>query len=111
MFSGLLETYVMIVFQVSLNFDPTKEILLIRRQIYILMKKVIILGKIQGIMKTFTPPFFNHCSLSLNRKKRVTVRAMRKKLQKQLLAEILENNCSSKISEISQENTCVGVSF
>ena len=110
MFSGLLETYVMIVFQVSLNFDPTKEILLIRRQIYILMKKVI-LGKIQGIMKTFTPPFFNHCSLSLNRKKCVTVRAMRKKLQKQLLAEILENNCSSKISQISQENTCVGVSF
>ena len=31
----------MIVFQVSLNFDPVKEILKIQRQIYILMKKVI----------------------------------------------------------------------
>ena len=30
----------MIVFQVSLTFDPMKEILKIRRQIYILMMKV-----------------------------------------------------------------------
>ena len=33
------------------------------------MKKVIILRKIQVAMKTFAPPFFNHFSLSLNRKK------------------------------------------
>ena len=33
------------------------------------MKKVIILEKIQVIMKTFVPPFFNHFSLSLNRKR------------------------------------------
>ena len=37
----------MIVFQVSLNFDPVKEILKIQSQIYILMKKVIILKKMQ----------------------------------------------------------------
>ena len=37
----------MIVFQVSLNFDPVKEILKIQSQIYILMKKVIILKKLQ----------------------------------------------------------------
>ena len=36
----------MIVFQVSLNSDPVKEILKIRRQIYSLMKKVIILKKV-----------------------------------------------------------------
>ena len=44
------------------------------------MKKVIILKKIQVKMKTFAPPFFNHFSLSLKRKKRVVMRAMRKKL-------------------------------
>ena len=33
----------MIVFQVSLNFDPVREIFKIRCQIYILMKKMIIL--------------------------------------------------------------------
>ena len=37
----------MIFFQVSLNFDAVKEILKIRCQIYILMKKVIILSKMQ----------------------------------------------------------------
>ena len=31
----------MVVFQVSLNFDPVKKILKVQRQIYILMKKVI----------------------------------------------------------------------
>ena len=31
-------------------------------------------------MKTFTPPFFNHFSLSLNRKKPVAMRAMRENL-------------------------------
>ena len=35
----------MIVFQVSLNFDPAEEILKIRCQIYILISKVIILKK------------------------------------------------------------------
>ena len=34
--------------------------------------------------KAFIPPFFNYCSLNLNRKKRVVMRATRKKLQKQL---------------------------
>ena len=70
----------MIAFQVSLNFDPAKEILKIRFQIYILMKKVIILRKTQTTMKTFTPPFFSYFSLSLSRRKRVVMRAMRKKL-------------------------------
>ena len=34
--------------------------------------------------KAFIPPFFNYFSLNLNRKKRVVMRATRKKLQKQL---------------------------
>ena len=38
------------------------------------MKRVIILKKIQVTMKTFISPFFNHFSLSLNRKKRVVMR-------------------------------------
>ena len=59
----------MIFFQVSLNFNPAKEILKMRCQIYILMKKVIILRKIQATMKTFAPPFLNNFSLSLKRKK------------------------------------------
>ena len=42
------------------------------------MKKVIILKKIQVAMKAFAPPFFNHFSLSLNRKKHVVMRALRK---------------------------------
>ena len=46
-----------------------KEILKIRCQISILMKKVIILKKIQATMKTFTPPSFNYFSLRLRRKK------------------------------------------
>ena len=61
----------MIVFQISLNFDPAKEKMQIRCRIYILMKKVVIPRKIQATMKTFTLPFFKHLSLSLNRKKRV----------------------------------------
>ena len=57
----------MIVFQVSLNFHPVKEILKIR--FIILMEKVIILKKIHVTIKSFAPPFFNHFSLSLNSKK------------------------------------------
>ena len=70
----------MIVFQVSLNFDPVKEILKIRSQVYILIKKVIILGKIHMTIKSFAPPFFNYFSLSLDIKKRAVMRAIRKKL-------------------------------
>ena len=44
----------MIVFQVSLNFCPMKEIPKIQCRIYILMKRVIILSKIQAAMKAFT---------------------------------------------------------
>ena len=45
-------------------------------------------------MKTSAPPFFNHFTLSLNRKKPAVMRAMRKKLQKQSYADILQNCCS-----------------
>ena len=34
------------------------------------MKKVIIAEKILVTMKTFAPPFFNHFSFNLNRKKK-----------------------------------------
>ena len=46
-----------------------KEILKMWCQSYILMNKVIILKKIQVTMKTFAPPFINHFSFRLNRKK------------------------------------------
>ena len=70
----------MIFFQVPLNFDPVKEILKIQCQISVLMKKVIIDDrKIDATIKSFAPPFFSHFNLSLNRKKRVVMRAMRKK--------------------------------
>ena len=36
---------------------------------FYLMKRVIILKRIQVTMKTSVPPFFNHLGLSLNRKK------------------------------------------
>ena len=69
----------MIVFQVSLNFDYVEEILE-NMMSDLCFNEVIILRKIQVTMKTFTPPFFNHFSLNLNRKKRVVMRALRKKL-------------------------------
>ena len=69
----------MIILQVSLNFDPVKEILKIRCQIYILMEKVIILRKIHVTIKSFAPPLFSHLNLSLNRKKSAAIRAVRKK--------------------------------
>ena len=47
----------MTVFQVSLNFNPAKETLKLRCQIYILMTKLIFLRKLQAAMKAFTPPF------------------------------------------------------
>ena len=52
----------------------------IRCHIYFVMKKVIILRKIHVAMKIFAPPILNHFNLNLNRKKRVVMRAMRKKL-------------------------------
>ena len=54
--------YAMIVFQVSLNFDPAKEILEIQSNVLYFNEKVIIVRKIQVTMKTFAPPFFNHFS-------------------------------------------------
>ena len=70
----------MIVFQVSLNFDLAKEILRILCQVYVLVKKVIILRKIHVTIKSFTPPFFNCFILCLNIVKSMIMRAMRKKL-------------------------------
>ena len=65
----VLRINVLIVFKVSLKFDPVKEILNIQCQIYILLKKVIILRNIHVTIKSFAPPFFNHFILSLNKKK------------------------------------------
>ena len=44
------------------------------------MKKVNILRKIHVTLKSFAPSFFNYFSLSLNRKKHVVMRALKKKL-------------------------------
>ena len=98
--------YVKIDFQVSLNFGPAKEILEIRCQIYILIKKVIILRKMQTTRRTLAPPFFDYFSLSLNSKKLVVMRAMRKKLQKQSVVSRYSSKwVFLKISQISQEST------
>ena len=43
-------------FSSFVKFDPVKEILKIRCQIYILMKKVIIFKRIRVTMKTVAPP-------------------------------------------------------
>ena len=91
------------VFQVLLNFDPANEILKIRSQIYVLMKKVIILKKIQATMKTFTAPFFNHFSLSLNRKKSVVMRAMRKK---QSFSDILQKGVLKNFANFTGKHPC-----
>ena len=53
-----MDLYNIIFFQILINFDPVKEILKIRCQICISMKKVIILRKTQVSMKTLTSPFF-----------------------------------------------------
>ena len=70
----------MIVFQVSLKFYPVKEIVKMQCQINIVMKKVIILRKVHAIIESYAPKFSNHFSLSLNRIKRVVIRAIREKL-------------------------------
>ena len=44
-------------FQVSLNFDPAKEILKLRCHINNFMKKAIVLRKSHVTMKSFAPPF------------------------------------------------------
>ena len=44
--------------------------------------------------KNFVSAFFNHFNLNLNRKKHVIMRAIRKELQKQSFADILQNICS-----------------
>ena len=94
-----------IFFQVSLNFDPAKEILKIQCQISVLIKKVIILRKIQATKRTFAPPFFNYFSLSLNSKKRMVMRVMRKKLEKHsAVRRYSSKEVFLKISQISQEN-------
>ena len=59
----------MIIFQVSLNFDPVKEILKVQCYIYILMRKVIILREIHVTMKFslyHSPPYkeTNHIQAS-----------------------------------------------
>ena len=57
MFRELLAECI-IVFQVSLNFDPVKEIpKIVRCHIYIVTKKGIILREILRKMKFFAPPF------------------------------------------------------
>ena len=69
----------MIAFQVSLIFEPVKEIYTENMSDLYLMKKVTILRKVLVTMKTFVPLFFNQFSLSLNRKQCWVTQAMRKK--------------------------------
>ena len=63
--------------------DTVKEKLKIQKircTIYILIQKGLILRKMQVTLKAFPPRFFILFSLSPNRKKRVVMRVMRKKL-------------------------------
>ena len=64
----------------------------IRCQIYILMEKVIVLRKIRATMRTILQPF----QFEREQKKRVIMRAMTKKLQKQSFADILQNRSFEK---------------
>ena len=100
---------IMIVFQVSLNFDPAKEILKMRCNINILVKKVIILRKVQGTMKTSAPPFFSHFSLSLNRKSNCVIKQSLavNSFSEAVVRRYYLKKVLLKFSQISQENTCV----
>ena len=116
-------------FQVSSNFGPVEEILEIWYQIYILIEKVIILGKIYVIINSFAPPFFSHFSLSLNRKKtfgnqsheietkHIHASAVdNSKSRLMQMSESVPRMCSVwkeflKISQNGQENICARVSF
>ena len=81
----------------------------IQCNIYILMKKVIILRKGQVAMKTFAPPFFNHFSLSLSRKKNCgnEVVVCSQCFLRSSCLQIFFKRGVLKNSQISQENTRV----
>ena len=70
----------MIALPVLLNFGLVREILKIRCQIYVLIKRVIIPSKIQVTINIFAAPFSQKFSLSLNRRKVVIMRTMGKKV-------------------------------
>ena len=70
----------MIALPVLLNFGLVREILKIRCQIYVLIKRVIIPSKIQKTINIFAAPFSQKFSLSLNRRKVVIMRTMGKKV-------------------------------
>ena len=53
------------------------------------MKRANILGEIEVTTKFFAPPFFNHFSLSLYRKKTYGNESHEKELQKQSFADTL----------------------
>ena len=74
------ENYCYDSFSIFIKFSSSEKILKMRCQTYILMKKVIILRKIHVSIKCFAPPFFNHFSLHLNRKKCAVMRAIKTKL-------------------------------
>ena len=99
----------MIIFQ-ELNFDPVKEILKIRH-IYILMKKVIILRKINMKMKCFAPPYkeTKHSRLSCWFIT-YTIRIENlywSKSQKQPLEVFCEQRCSLKCRKIHRKLLCL----
>ena len=99
----------MIIFQ-ELNFDPVKEILKIRCHIYILMKKVIILRKINMKMKSFAPPYkeTEHSRLScwfITYSIRIENLDWSKS-QKQPLEVFCEQKCSLKCRKIHRKLLC-----
>ena len=80
----------MIVFQISLNFDPAKEMLKLR---YFTEESDY---SEKNTSENASGLSLHHSStiysLSLNKKKRVVMRAMREKLQKQSFSDILQNS-------------------
>ena len=109
----------MIVFQVSLNFDPVKEILKILFHIYILMKKVVILRKIlcqwSLLCSIIRQPFQfepeqNICVVIRATRKNIYIRAYSRTLlgaiiTPNLLLWVLQNTFSF---EIAENDICLG---
>ena len=62
-------------------------------------------------MKAFAPPFFNHFSLSLDRKKTRVYKSHEKEATEAVVRRYSSKYVFLKNLQISHENTCVGVFF
>ena len=90
----------MIVFQVSLNFDPVKEIL----RIDLHFNKEVDYSEENAIgNKDFRSTIREPFQFEPEQKKILVMRAMRKKLHNQPFADICQNRCSKKFRKIQKK--------